>query len=297
MRVVVFGGYGQLGTDIVNELRSNKIDAIPLSHDDVDITDSAHVSRLIEEYSPDIIINSAALHKVDECESNPQKAKAVNMDSVENLAMICKEKDMILLHISTDYVFDGKSQEPYTEQDTPIPINVYGKTKLQGEQRIQEIGCKHFILRVASLYGNKASTQKKGNFVETMLKLAKTKDELSVVDDQYMTPTATLHIAKQIIPLIKTDEYGIYHCTCEGSCTWYEFAKEIFRLSDISIKVIPVDSSAYPANFERPRYTVLENSNLKKHRINIMPHWKEAIKQFISERRIIENKDKVEVET
>jgi len=286
MKALVFGGNGQLGTDVVEEFRKNELSVDAVSHQECNIINFELVGEIIEKRAPDFVINCAAFHKVDGCEKDEAKAMAVNYRAVENMANICKKQKIVFVHISTDYVFDGEKKQPYTEEDMPHPINIYGKSKYEGEKAIQNIGGKYFILRVASLYGIKASSKQGGNFVETMIKLGTEKDEIKVVTDQYMTPTATMYVARQMIKLINTDFYGIYHCTCGGFCTWYEFAKEIFKLMNINIKLTPITSEQYYVSFKRPKYTVLENAKLKSLNIDIMPPWKEALQKFILLRNV-----------
>lgn len=282
MKIAVIGANGQLGIDICKELNRAKHEVIELNHDTCDITDFPATERVFAEERPDFVINTAAMHNVEACESTPQKAFAVNGIGARNLAIIAKSSNFTLCHISTDYIFDGAKQAPYTEDDNPVPLNVYGNTKLSGEFFVRTTAPKHFVLRVSGLYGHNLCRAKGGlNFVSLMLKLAKERDEIRVVDDEFVSPTFTEDIARQILQLVDKDNYGVYHATAQGSCSWYEFAAKIFELTHTKIKLTKASPGEFPAKVPRPSYSVLENSALQKAGLDIMPHWEEGLKRYL----------------
>ena len=275
MKVLVTGAKGQLGYDLV-EVLGSAYRVVPASRVDFDITDVKATMEFIKEVEPDIVIHAAAFTDVDACESLPDKAFRVNALGARNVAIAAREVGAKLFYISTDYVFDGTKKGPYIEIDSPNPINVYGKSKLLGEQLVKEQLNRFFIIRIAWLYGPKGK-----NFVKTMLNLAQEKEELQVVNDQRGTPTYTKDLARQIMELIPTELYGTYHCTNQGSCTWYEFALEIFRQAGLGVKVKPVTSEEFPRPAKRPKNSVLENYMLKLEGLDIMPPWEESLEKFM----------------
>lgn len=288
-KIVVIGANGQLGSDLVKVLQDENIDLIALSRKDLDVTNKINVDQLFTRLKPDIVINTAAYHRVDEIESNSELAFMTNAVANQYLANISVMLDFTLIYISTDYVFgeDKQRKKPYTEQDCPGPVNIYGVSKLAGEQLIRSVCKKYFIVRTAALFGNSGSGGKGGNFVETIIKLAKLQAELKVVNDQVTTPTSTLKLSQQIVELIKTFDYGIYHATAEGSCSWFEFAVEILKLCKIKKNIIPISSAESSAVAKRPHYSVLENEKLKKMKINQMSHWKAGLGQYLKLRGYI----------
>jgi dTDP-4-dehydrorhamnose reductase len=228
------------------------------------------------------------MHNVDACEREPAKAFAVNGIGARNLAVLSNKLDFVLFHTSTDYVFDGAKQMPYIETDCPRPLNVYGNTKLAGEYFVQTLARKHFVLRVSGLYGTNPCRAKGGsNFVNLMLKLAKERDEVRVVDDEVLTPTFTEDIAKQIISMRDKDEYGLYHATAQGSCSWYRFAFEIFRLSGTKVKLSIADPNEFPMKVPRPKYSVLENAGLKALNLDLMPPWEDGLRRYLGRIRAL----------
>lgn len=286
MKIALIGSNGQLGKDIIRANNDFSYEMISLNHSDIEITDFDRAYKTLVELSPQVIINTAAFHKPDECEKEVDKSYRVNTIGIRNLGVISNEINSKIVHISTDYVFDGMKNNRsigYTEFDKPNPQNIYGKSKLQGEEILKSVANKYYILRTAWLYGASGSKSKGGNFVTTMLRLAKEREELNVVNDQFGTPTNTFYLAKQILELIKYPYYGIYHTTCEGSTTWYEFALEIFKLSNINLKVNPVTSEEFKTIAQRPEYSVLENYMLKLEDLNIMPDWKVALKEYMQQ--------------
>jgi len=264
-----------LGHDLKDVLEDNH-ELILTTSKTLDITNKDYVLDFIRENKPDVVINAAAYTDVDGCETNQDTAYAVNGDGVKNLALACKEIDCPLVHISTDYVFNGENTRPWVEDDEIGPISVYGKSKLQGEQAILEILDKFYILRTAWLYGMNGK-----NFPKTMLELAKNHSEITVVYDEVGTPTYTPDLAGAIAELIETDYYGVYHLTNSGNCSWCEFARYIFEVADVDVKVIPVTASEFARPAPRPHYSVLENKNWIKNGFKPLRSYKEAITEYI----------------
>ncbi len=289
MKIVVIGSNGQLGNDIYEILKKGEMwDVIGLTHSDVDIADIDSVFSVFKEVKPNIIINTAAFHNVPLCEKEKEKAFSVNSQGAQNLANISNDMNAALIHFSTDYVFDGQKEAPYIETDAPNPLNVYAKSKLEGENRIREIAEKYYILRVAGLYGKYPSRVKGYNFVELMLKLAKERDEIRVVDDEFTTPTYTKEIAEQVkVIMEKEPPYDIYHATAEGECSWYEFAKAIFEIAGVRTNLKKAAPGEFATEVNRPKYSVLENFNLKEERLNIFKHWEDELKDYLREVKII----------
>ncbi len=295
MKVAIVGSTGQLGTDLVKAFSSSqKFEIYSLVHKDVEICDHVGTREVLERINPDVVINTAAYHRTDECEDNPEKAFVVNAMAVRNLAQTCDKLNCCFIHISTDYVFDGAKHEPYVEDDLPNPLNVYGVSKLAGEYFVKNICPKHYLIRVASLFGVAGASGKGGNFVETMIRLAKEGKPIRVVDDVVMSPTYTKELAEKIRNIVKDGvPFGVYHITNEGQCSWYEFAKAIFELLGLEPDVTPVSIDEMGHKAKRPKYSVLENKNLKKTSIKSMDHWKDALRAYLVEKRYL--KDKVEV--
>lgn len=282
MKIAVIGANGQLGIDICNCFKHNGEQVIELNHDQIEISDIDSVNRVLTDIEVDLIINTAAMHHVEKCEEDPLKSFSVNSLGAKNLAQICREKDTILLQISTDYVFNGSKKEPYIEVDRALPLNVYGSTKLSGEHFIAAIAEKYYILRVSGIFGKNPCRAKGSNFIQTMLKLSKDRDEIRVVDDEILTPTFTEDIAVQINKLVSNSgNFGLYHVTAEGSCSWYEFAKEIFSISNIRVVLNPAVPGEFSGKVLRPKYCVLENNNLKDQNLNIMPHWRDGLFRYL----------------
>ncbi len=222
------------------------------------------------------------MHHVENCEKEPARAHEVNALGAQNLSIVARELDAKLVHISTDYVFDGLKQAPYLEGDRALPLNVYGSTKLAGEELIQETGDKYFIMRTSALYGKNPCRAKGGrNFIDLMLKLAGERDELTVVNDEFVSPTSTAGLAKQIMALGQTEHYGLYHATAEGHCTWFEFAKTIFEMSKVRVKLKVAGPNDFPIKVPRPKYSVLENDKLKKLGINTFAPWQDDLAVYL----------------
>jgi dTDP-4-dehydrorhamnose reductase len=281
MKIAIIGANGQLGSDLV-EVLSASHEVTGLTHSDIEITNIDSVNALISSLKPDVILNTAAYHVVPEAEKFPDKAFLLNGTAVLNLAKICQDKGIRFLHYSTDYVFDGAKRSPYTEEDRPNPLNVYANTKLSGEYFALNYCDASFVVRVSGIYGKIPCRAKGGNFITTMLKLAKEKPEVRVVNDEVLTPTPTSAIAANTAKLIQTDAFGLYHMSCEGEVSWYEFAKTIWDTLKLKTPLYPASVKDFPLVVKRPFYSVMENKNLKKIDIDIMPNWKEGLKEFLA---------------
>ena len=284
-KIMITGASGQLGKALYRCLGNNnqyELLLTGLANEDehildLDITNQDAVDKFIDESKPDIIINCAAMTAVDLCESEQDSAFRINALGPKYLALAAERNGSKLIHVSTDYVFDGNAKRPYTEEDTPNPISIYGKSKLAGEEYVLKLCTKYFIVRAAWLYGEGK------NFVKTMLNLASSGKKIRVVNDQYGTPTSALEVAKTIIYLMETDAYGIYHTTCEGFTNWYEFALSIFKEAGLNVDVEPIPSSEYPTPAKRPAYSVLDNKALRERHAYIMPDWKQTFHEYMKE--------------
>ena len=275
MKILITGSNGMLGQDLIDELADDHI-VIAASSKILDITDKDKVTDYVNSVKPDIIINSAAYTDVDGCETNVDRAYEVNGEGVRNLAVACRENNIPLIHVSTDYVFKGNSQTPRLEDDELGPLSIYGKSKLEGEKAIEEILDKYFILRTAWLYGYNGR-----NFPKTMLELAKDHNKLTVVYDEVGTPTYTPDLAKAISELVDSDKYGTYHLTNSGSTSWYDFAKLIFEIADVEVEVEPVTASEFARAAKRPNYSVLSNEKWEKNGFTPLRSYREAIEDYI----------------
>lgn len=278
MKVLVTGVKGQLGYDVMAELAKRNIEAIGVDIDEMDITDKISVEKVIGEAAPDVVVHCAAYTAVDAAEDNEALCRRVNADGTRNIAEVCKKLDCKMVYISTDYVFDGQGTRLWEPDDERHPLNVYGQTKYEGELAVQENLSKYFIVRIAWVFGKNGK-----NFVKTMLKLAETHDKLTVVNDQFGSPTYTYDLARLLVDMIQTDKYGIYHATNEGICTWYEFACEIFRQAGVKIEVTPVPASEYPAKAKRPENSRLDKSKLTENGFERLPSWQDALRRYIKE--------------
>jgi dTDP-4-dehydrorhamnose reductase len=279
--IAVIGGNGQLGMDIV-KVFSKTHDVLSLTHEDLDVSSHESVTNTLQRLQPEIVINTAALHHVEHCEREPEQAYAVNSLGARNLALVTRELDSVLMHISTDYVFDGRKETPYVENDAPLPLNVYGNTKLAGEYFVRSINRKHFVLRTSALYGQHPCRAKGGkNFVELMLKLGRERGEVRVVASETVSPTSTEDLAKQIVALSGSDAFGLYHATAEGSCSWHEFACEIFVAAGMKVRCNIAGVDEFPAKVARPAYSVLENAELKHIGLNRFQDWREGLHTYL----------------
>ncbi|MDP1725686.1 MAG: dTDP-4-dehydrorhamnose reductase [Bacteroidota bacterium] len=283
-KVLITGANGQLGSDLVLSFSQSGYEVIIRTHDDLDIGNFEDVENQLNSIKPDVLINTAAFHNVDQCEAEKDKAILINAEAPAYMARICKELNIRFIHFSTDYVFDGYKNAPYTEADITAPLNVYGTTKMLGEQMIATENPDHLIIRISAIYGQYPCRAKNGlNFIQLMLKLAREKGEVKVVDDEIVSPTATKNIAMQLPALLDENINGIIHMTSEGSCSWHEFAREIFDYTNTPVTLHTASSDDFPAKTPRPKYSVLENTLLKSRGINKMMHWKDALHNYLDE--------------
>ena len=281
MKVLVTGVKGQLGLDVVNELNKRRHEAVGVDIEEMDITDSSSVESVISKIKPEAIIHCAAWTAVDAAEDNEKKVRLVNAVGTENIARECKKLDCKMLYISTDYVFDGQGEKSW-EPDCKAyrPLNIYGKTKLEGELAVSGILEKYFIVRIAWVFGKNGK-----NFVKTMLNVGKTHDTVRVVCDQIGTPTYTFDLARLLVDMIETDKYGYYHATNEGGyISWYDFTCEIFKQAGYTTKIIPVTTKEYGlSKATRPFNSRLDKSKLITNGFKPLPTWQDALKRFLKE--------------
>ena len=287
MKIAVLGANGQLGSDVCAAFEKHGDSVVRLTHADIEISSQPSVDSVLDCVKPDLVVNTVAMHHVEKCEADPSGSFSVNGIGARNVAQWTCEHGAALAYVSTDYVFGGNRHSPYLETDLPAPLNVYGITKLSGEQFSTNGNPRHFVLRVSGLYGLQPCRAKGGaNFVELMLKLAREREELRVVDDEYVSPTPTAQIAEQLVKLSRTDAYGLYHATTEGSCSWYEFAAEIFALSGVKIRLEKARPGEFPAKVPRPKYSVLENAGLKARSLNVFTDWRRGLQGYLAARKI-----------
>lgn len=279
MRILLTGGDGQLARDLCSRLTEDKI--VALSHTALDICDAEAVRAAVESHRPDCIVNTAAYHRVDNCEDEPGKSFATNAVGVYHLACAASAAGAALVHFSTDYVFDGTGRQPYVETDAPCPLSVYALSKRAGEVVVERYCESHFLVRTCGLYGPGSNRSKGGNFVERMLRLAKERKQIRVVNDQVLTPTSTVELAQKLAPLIHSNRYGLYHMTNTGECSWYEFTQQAFRLAGLSPAVEPVSSEAFAAKARRPPYSVLDNRAYRAAGYPDFRPWQEALAEYM----------------
>ena len=280
MKVLVTGTKGQLGYDVVKELEKRGHTAVAVDIEEMDITDAGSVDQVITEAGVEAVIHCAAYTAVDAAEENEELCRKVNAEGTENIAKVCKKLDLKMIYISTDYVFDGEGERPWEPDDKRHPLSVYGQTKYEGELAVEKYLEKYFIVRIAWVFGVNGK-----NFIKTMLKLSETHSELNVVDDQVGSPTYTYDLAVLLVDMVETEKYGRYHATNEGLCTWYEFAKEIFRQADVDIKVNPVTSEMFPTKATRPKNSRMSKEKLEENGFHRLPTWQNALERYLSEIR------------
>ena len=278
MKVLVTGAKGQLGTDLMNELAKRGIEGIGVDVQEMDITDAEACRRVIKNSGADAVIHCAAYTAVDAAEDNVELCRKINGEGTKNVAEVCRDLDIKMMYISTDYVFDGQGTRPWEPDDERHPLNVYGQTKYEGELAVEELSDKYFIVRIAWVFGVAGK-----NFIKTMLRLGKERGAVSVVDDQIGSPTYTYDLARLLVDMIQTDKYGRYHATNEGLCSWYEFAKEIFRQAGMDVPVTPVSSDAFPAKATRPSNSRLNKDKLSENGFERLPAWQDALGRFLKE--------------
>lgn len=275
-KVLITGANGQLGKELVELFTEKGFEVYGFGRDKMDITNQIQVQEIISTLKPDIVLHSAAHTKVDLAESEPEQAFLINAYGTRNVAVAAEEVGAKLVYVSTDYVFDGTNNEPYDEFSPTSPLGVYGKSKLAGEQFVRDLHSKFFIVRTSWVYGKHGN-----NFVKTMLKLGEEKKELSVVADQVGCPTYTLDLAKSILEIVATEKYGIYHISNSGSCSWYEFAKIIFKEAGMNVKVNPCTTADFPRPAARPAYSVFKHMALQLNNFKTPREWKRGLSHFL----------------
>ncbi len=288
MRILITGCRGQLGTELQKQLAEGKSEigpipavyknavVVPIDIDTLDLSDREVTFKVLRGESLDLVINCAAYTNVDACESNPELAFGANALAARNLADVCERTSTKLVHVSTDYVFRGDGKEPYREYDMPNPETVYGKSKLAGENFVRERCKRYFIMRTSWLYGYNGK-----NFVKTILNAAREKGKVTVVNDQFGNPTSAVDVAHEILAVAAGDNYGTYHATCNGICSWYDFAKEFIGLAGVDAEVVPCASSEYQYSTPRPKYSALDNMMLRLTAGDEMRDWRAALAQYI----------------
>lgn len=279
MKVLVTGVKGQLGYDVVRELEKRGHEAVGVDIEEMDITKADEVSRVMKSAAPDAVIHCSAYTAVDRAEEEPEICRTVNADGTANIAAVCAEIGCKLLYLSTDYIFSGDGERPWEPDDEPSPLNVYGQTKYEGEQAIKAKLDKYFIVRISWVFGINGS-----NFIKTMLRLGKENGAVKVVSDQIGSPTYTADLAVLLADMIESEAYGQYHATNEGLCSWYEFAKEIFRAADMNdVTVTPVSTGEFPAKAKRPLNSRMNKERLVENGFRKLPSWQDAVARYIRE--------------
>lgn len=277
MKILVTGAKGQLGYDVCKVLLDRNIEHIGVDIADFDITDAVATEAYIKQYRPDAVIHCSAYTAVDKAEDEPELCYKVNVDGTKNIAQVCRQINAKMMYISTDYVFPGTGEHPYEVEDATGPLSVYGKTKLQGELAVKELVQKYFIARISWVFGSNGN-----NFMETMLRLGKEREEISVVADQIGSPTYTADLAPLLCDMIATDKYGTYHATNEGYCSWAEFAEEIFRVAGYPTKVKYISTEEYPTRAIRPKNSRMSKIKLEQKDFSYLNDWKSAVKRYMN---------------
>ena len=278
MKVLVTGIKGQLGHDVVNELTKRGHEAVGVDIEEMDITDESQVRRVVTETAPEAVIHCSAYTAVDRAEEEVELCRKVNAVGTKYIAEVCKELDCKLLYLSTDYIFSGDGERPWEPDDEAAPLNVYGLTKYEGEQEIKKRLIKYFIVRISWVFGINGN-----NFIKTMLRLGKENGAVKVVDDQIGSPTYTYDLAVLLVDMIETEAYGDYHATNEGLCSWYEFAREIFRAAGMNdVQVTPVKSGEFPVKAKRPFNSRMSKEKLVEKGFHKLPSWQDAVKRYLA---------------
>ncbi len=278
--IALIGADGQLGTDLAERIPRESLR--PLYYPAFDVTRPDAAAEALRALRPDVVINTAAFNRVDECEDRIEEAFAVNAFALRGLSRVCAELCATLVHFSTDYVFDGRKGAPYVEDDVPRPLCAYGESKLAGEHFIEALCARHLVIRTCGLFGKAGCLDKGGNFIQTMLNLAGQGRPIRVVADQRVSPTSTEELADNVLALIPTKAYGLYHMTNEGECSWYEFAAAIFDLTGRRADLTPVASGAFGRKARRPAYSVLENARAKTLALPGFSPWREALARYLA---------------
>lgn len=276
MKVLVTGVKGQLGYDVVKDLEKRGHQPIGVDRDEMDLMDNEAIRTFIMNLKPEAIIHCAAYTAVDKAEEEVETCYQINAEAVKVISECAKELDVKLIYISTDYVFDGTKEGEYVETDLPNPINVYGASKLKGEQCVQTLLEKYYIVRISWVFGVNGN-----NFIKTMRRLGSERDELNIINDQVGSPTYTADLAPLLVDMMETDKYGIYHATNEETCSWYEFANEIFKQSGIEVKTNPITTDQYPTAAKRPMNSRMSKAKLKANGFNLLPTWQEALAHYL----------------
>jgi dTDP-4-dehydrorhamnose reductase len=284
VKVLLIGANGQLGSDLKKVFAVAGDEVVPLTHAQMDVSNAERVAAVVAETQPQVVLNTAAFHKVEECEKKPELAFQVNGSAAMNLAQVCQRANATLVHFSTDYVFGGYARNtPLEETDRPAPLNAYGVSKLAGEYLIASNTDRYFVLRVCGLYGIAGSSGKGGNFVENILKKALAGEAVRVVEDQVLTPTYTVDLAKAVRQLIQTGKFGLYHLSSEGQCSWYEFTRHIFECAEVRASLTGCKTGDFPSSVKRPAYSVLSKAKLRRTGLSI-PSWQDALARYLQER-------------
>jgi len=282
MRVIIIGANGQIGSDLVGSFQRHGAEVTGLTHQELEITDSAAVEAKLAGTAPQVVVNAAAFHNVEACETDPASAFAVNALGARHLALASLRQGSGSSTSAPITFFDGGKKQPYTEEDCPRPLNCYGNSKLSGELFIQAIAKNYAVVRVSGLYGAAPCRAKKGlNFVKIMLKLARERGEVKVVTDEYVTPTSTRAAAEQVVRLADAAESGLFHATPQGQCSWYEFAEAIFQYTQTPVKLLPATSADFPAKVPRPGYSVLDNKHLRQCGPGHHAGWRDCLKRYL----------------
>jgi dTDP-4-dehydrorhamnose reductase len=284
--VVVIGANGQLGSDVAAVFARRGWTVRALVHADLDIrhADAVALRTALEVTAPAAVVNTAAFTNVEGCEVEPERAFAVNAVAVQRLARACRDLGALLVHVSTDYVFDGAKRAPYTEDDAPRPLQVYGTSKLAGEYLARAETARHAVVRSCGLYGAQPCRGKAGaNFVRTMLRLAREKGEVAVVDDEFVTPTYTVDLAAQLERIADAGATGLFHATQQGQVSWHDFAAAVFEISGTPVNLARTSAARFPATVRRPPYSVLDNARLREAGLDIMPDWRDALRRYLAE--------------
>jgi len=286
LKIALIGADGQLGTDLYRYFSGKGENITGLTLADIEICNKKVCSNVLFDLKPELVINTAAYNLVDDAESEVSTAFDVNAAGVNNVSGACLAMDCALMHFSTDFVFGGyEKNSPYNEDDCPSPISIYGISKLAGEHIIRYMLQRYYIIRTCGLYGHAGSLGKGYNFVELMIKMAKEGKPVNVVNDQVLTPSSTKDLTEKLYELVKTGKYGTYHMTNTGSCSWYEFACEIFKIAGLNPEIKPISTDSFGAKARRPAYSVLDNRNLRNAGIKDLRDWKDALADYISERK------------
>ncbi len=277
MKVFVTGVKGQLGHDVMNELEKRGLTGIGVDIEEMDITDPEACKKVITEAKPDAVIHCAAYTAVDAAEDNLELCRRINAGGTRNIAEVCRDLDIKMMYISTDYVFDGQGTRPWEPDDERHPLNAYGLGKYEGELAVEELVKKFFTVRIAWVFGVNGK-----NFIKTMLRLGRERGAVKVVDDQIGSPTYTYDLARLLVDMIQTEKYGRYHATNEGLCSWYEFACAIFQAAGMeNVTVTPVDSSGFPAKAKRPMNSRMSKEKLTEAGFERLPSWQDALERYI----------------